>query len=372
MGELKRLIISCGGTGGHFLPGLSIARTFQQQGGKVLLLLSGVNSASQVQSAAACGIDAVALPLMPSVKRNPFKFIAGSFSGCVKSWRIIKEFKPQAVLGMGSFSMVPILGAALLHRVPIALHDGNARIGRANRWSTVFAKVLGAGFPAVNADKCRCRVVDTGMPVRPELLEKYSISRAEALNTLNELYNSDLKEELTTVLVFGGSQGAAVFNSILPQAFLRCRERNFQVLHLCGKGKSDEAQALYDQADFPVLLLEFSDRMEYFLGAADAVFCRSGGSTLAELALFGKGAFLIPYPYASEGHQQDNAEYFERNDAAKIINNSGLTVEKALELMESDICGDRKNLENRGKAAANLARPDAAIAMLKEISAIIR
>ena len=372
MDKLKRLIISCGGTGGHFFPGLSIARTFQEQGGEVLLLLSGVNSASQVQSAAACGIEAVALPLMPSLTRNPFKFIAGSISGCVQSWKVIKKIKPQAVLGMGSFSMVPVLSAALLHQVPIALHDGNARIGRANRWATLFAKVLGEGFPAVNADKCRCRVVDIGMPVRPELLEKYSISRAEALKMLNELFNCDLKEDLTTVLVFGGSQGAAVFNSTLPQAFLQCRERNFQVLHLCGKGKKEEAEKLYAQADFPVLLLESSDRMEYFLGAADAVFCRSGGSTLAELALFGKGAFLIPYPYASEGHQQDNAEYFERNNAAVVIRNSEFTVEKALELLQSDICGDRKNLEERGYAAANLARPDAAIAMLKEISAIIR
>ena len=372
MGELKRLIISCGGTGGHFFPGLSIARTFQQQGGKVLLLLSGVNSAAQVKSASACGIDAVALPFTPSWKRNPVKYFIGNISGCIKSLQIMKKFKPQAVLGMGSFAMVPVLLAALFRRVPVVLHDGNARIGRANRWMTPFARFIGEGFPAVNADKCRCRVVDTGMPVRPELLDKYSISRKEALQKLNELYNSHLQEELTTVLVFGGSQGAAVFNSILPQAFLQCPDGKFQVLHLCGKGKMADAEKLYSQANFPVLLLESSDRMEYFLGAADAVFCRSGGSTLAELALFGKGAFLIPYPSASEGHQQDNAEYFERNNAAVIIRNSDFTVEKALQLLQREICGDRKNLDDRGKCAAKLARPEAASAMLKEISAIIR
>ena len=139
---------------------------------------------------------------------------------------------------------------------------------------------------------------------------------------------------------------------------------------MCGKGKKPDAEKIYLNADFPVLLLESTDNMEYFLGAADAVFCRSGGSTLAELAVFGKGAFLIPYPYAAEGHQQDNAEYFARNNAANIILNEELTVEKVCSLLEHEVCNSAV-IAARNAAAAALARPDAAKAMLKEISSII-
>ena len=371
MKKLERLIISCGGTGGHFYPGLSIAREFQAQGGSVILLLSGVNSVQQVKAAQSCGINAVALPMMPSITRNPLKYFWGLFLGWRQSMKVMKSFAPQAVLGMGSFAMSPVLTAALMKKVPIALHDGNARVGRANRWSSCFAKVLGAGYPPVNKDKCHCRIADVGMPVRPELLKAEKLGRSEALQKLNELFGSDLKDGLTTILIFGGSQGAAVFNTVLPQALLECDMDSIQVLHLCGKGKKEDAEKLYSKAAFPVLLLESSDKMEYFLAAADAVFCRSGGSTLAELALFGKGAYLIPYPYASEGHQQDNAEYFERNGAAKIIVNSEFTVEKACELLKSEVGADRSIIIQRGEAAAKLARPDAASDMLKEISSVI-
>ena len=371
MKKLERLIISCGGTGGHFYPGLSIAREFKAQGGKVLLLLSGVNSAAQAEIAGKFDIDAVALPQMPVWKRHPLRFVSGALKGFFNSRKVIKEFSPQAVLGMGSFAMTPVLLAGYFAKVPLALHDGNARIGRGNRWFSRLARVLGAGFPAVNAETCHCRIADVGMPVRPELLNAEKLERSEALKKLNDLFGCELQDDLKTILIFGGSQGAAVFNTVLPQALKTCGAEGFQVLHLCGKGKKADAEKLYCNVDFPVLLLESSDKMEYFLGVADAVFCRSGGSTLAELAPFGKGAYLIPYPYASEGHQQDNAEYFERNDAAKIIVNSEFTVEKACELLKTEVCTDYSGIAQRGIAAARLARPEAAKCMLEEISSII-
>ena len=372
MSEFQRLVISCGGTGGHFFPGLSIARTFKQQGGSVLLLLSGENSESQSEIAASFGIDAVTLPKLPNWKRHPLRFLAGTIKGMGKAYREMKHFAPQAILGMGAFTMTPVLTAGLRLRIPIALHDGNARIGRSNRIFSFVAKFLGAGFPPVNSGACHCRIVDAGMPVRPELLEARNITRSEAVKKLNELYECNLKEDVTTILIFGGSLGAAVFNTVLPQALLKCSDQTFQVLHLCGKGKKADAEAIYRDAGFPVLLLESSSRMEYFLGAADTVFCRAGGSTLAELALFGKGAVLIPYPYAAEGHQQDNAEYFERNNAAVVVRNSDFTVDKAYELLVSELFSDPAKKDERNSAAAKLMQPEAAQVMIREISAIIK
>ena len=196
MMKLQRLVISCGGTGGHFFPGLSIARTFKKQGGSVLLLLSGVNAVNQVNIAASFGIDAVALPHLPNWKRNPFGFISGAIKGFCKSFREIKRFAPQAVLGMGSFTMTPVITAGKLQRIPVALHDGNARIGRGNRIFSRFAEVLGAGFPPVNGSACHCRIVDAGMPVRPELLDAKDITRAAAVKKLNEPFCLPLKFSL--------------------------------------------------------------------------------------------------------------------------------------------------------------------------------
>lgn len=365
--KLERLIITCGGTGGHFYPGLSIARKFSGNGGNVLLLLSGVNSVSQAEIAASYGIKAVVLPNMPSPLRSPLRFMAGLTGGFFKSLKIIRDFKTQAVLGMGSFAQMPIILAALFCRVPRFLHDGNVVIGRANRKFSRFSRLLGAGFPPVNGDLCRCKIRHTGMPVRQELLQYRDITKSEAVAALNANFGTSFSDDLPVILIFGGSQGAAIFNAGLPAA-LKKISGNFQVLHLCGKGKKADAAAAYEGCDFPLLLLETHGRMEWFLGAADLIFCRSGGSTLAEIALFGKAALLVPYPAASEDHQRFNAEYFCANQAAEMILNKNFTADAAAEVIKSFIASPDE-WKKRAENAAKLARPEAAEEILKEISA---
>ena len=115
------------------------------------------------------------------------------------------------------------------------------------------------------------------------------------------------RADVFTFLIFGGSQGAATFNRILPEALSTAGRSDFQVLHLTGKGKFEETRKLYEGCAFSRLVIDSSPLMELFLGSADTVFCRSGGSSVAELALFGRSAVLIPYPYAAEKHQNDNA-----------------------------------------------------------------
>ena len=128
MGELKRLIITCGGTGGHFYPGLSIARKFSGSG-EVKLLLSGVHGAEQKKIAENFAIKAVALPDMPHPGKSPLRFAVGFAKGFFAAWREFKKCSPQALLGMGSFATLPVILAALFRRIPVFLHDGNARIG---------------------------------------------------------------------------------------------------------------------------------------------------------------------------------------------------------------------------------------------------
>ena len=171
---------------------------------------------------------------------------------------------------------------------------------------------------------------------------------------------------LFTVLIFGGSQGAATLNKNIPEALKNLKGKFFQVIHLTGKGKLAETEELYQTAEFPKLLLESSPRMELFLGSADLVFSRSGGSSVAELALFGKSAVLIPYPYAAEGHQEDNARHYVQTGAGEMIYDKELTPAKAEEVLLRYL-NDPELLKERSAKALKAAYPGAAGAFLKAV-----
>lgn len=368
--RLKTLVISCGGTGGHFYPGLSVARVLRENGGHALLLLSGVNAAKQKAVAESFGIPAVALPRMPSPRGigTAADFLRGALGGYFASRRELRKFAPQALLGMGSFTSLPPVWAAARSGIPIFLHDGNARIGKANRIFSRRSGLLATAFPPCNREKCRCEHLTTGMPLRPELEKAASITRNEAIDGLNREFGVALDPALPTVLVFGGSQGASIFNGVLPEALNRLQTKfEFQVLHLSGPGKLGEAKQAYGDTSFPLLLLESSEKMELFLGGADLAVSRSGGSTVAELARFGRASVLIPYPYAAENHQYDNARYLADAGAADLVPNDECTPER-LESLLAGLLEDPEALKRRGALAASLAMPAAAGRLLSAIS----
>lgn len=368
--RLRTLVISCGGTGGHFYPGLSVARVLHENGGRALLLLSGVNAEKQKAIAESHGIPAVALPRMPSPRGlgAAAEFLRGALGGYFASRRELRKFAPQALLGMGSFTSLPPVLAARRSGIPVFLHDGNARIGKANRMFSNRASLLATAFPPCNRDKCVCEQLTVGMPLRPELEKAASITRREAIDGLNRAFGVTLDAALPTVLVFGGSQGASIFNGVLPEALKRLQARfEFQVLHLAGPGKLGEARQAYGETSFPLLLLESSEKMELFLGGADLAVSRSGGSTVAELARFGRASVLIPYPYAAENHQYDNARFLAESGAADLILNTECTPER-LETLLAGLLKDPETLKRRGALAASLAAPAAAERLLAEIS----
>ena len=364
---MKKLVISCGGTGGHFFPGLSVAQTFAEQGKKALLLLSGVHAQEQKTIAGSFGIEAVALPEMPHYRRHPLRFIAGFIRGYRMTVKVLQEFQPDAMLGMGSFAALPVVRAALKCQIPLFLHDGNARIGKANRFFSGRAKFTATAFPAVNGKACRCPVIETGMPLRPELRKFAGLAKNDAIKEINQEFGMAFSPDVPLILITGGSQGAAVFNESIPQALLNI-SGEFQVIHLTGKGKLDGTRELYRQAKFPVLLLESTGKMAQMLAASDLVFSRSGGSTTAELALFGKTSVLIPYPYAAEGHQLDNARHFAGNNGAILVMNSELDPEKAAGIV-SEFLNDQEKFRQIGENMRQLARPDASERLISEISA---
>lgn len=351
-----RLIITCGGTGGHFYPGLAIACEHQANQGEVLIVLAGKNADRHAENVRACGIPVRVVSAAP-LSKNPVRlFLAGlqQLRGFLQAKSILKQFRPDAVLAMGSFTGLPAVAAAVWLRIPLFLHDGNARVGKANRFFSKYAKLLMTAFPAVNAPQCACRMVTVGMPLRTALLAAPEITKQEAVAKINTLFHVSLDPGRRTLLIFGGSQGARTLNTVIA-GILNGSDGDFQLIHLTGKGhlKPD----MYP--NHTSLCLESTDEMTLLYHAADNVICRSGGSTLAELAYFEKSSCLIPLPLVSEDHQTDNARYYVDNQAAEMISESELSPDIFLPLLNTWLTFPY-TVSERAAQAKKLARPNAA------------
>jgi len=369
--KLERLAISCGGTGGHFNPGLSVAREFKEGGGKPLLLLGGAHAKEQAATAAKFGIESIQIPAAP-MPRNPFAlpgFVVRTARGLKASLDAFKSFKPQAMLAMGSFASFPPAIAAALSKTPLFLHDGNAKVGRANRRLSRFAKAIALSFPATNASDCQCPAILTGMPVRPEISGP-QIAKAAAVEFLNSTFKSSLSADAPILLAFGGSLGAATINKGVPAALCSLQGPLPQAIHLTGSGKLEETKALYSSYKGKTLILESCYDMARLYPAADLVVSRSGGSTVSELAIFGKYAILAPYPYASDSHQDDNAAWLASSGGAEILRDRDFTPDALAKRLKAWLA-DPVKYDDLGVNSKKIASPDAAakvVAMIENIT----
>ena len=361
MSKLEKIVISCGGTGGHFYPGLSIAREFEGQGGKALLMLSGIHAEAQMAIAASYGIEAVALAKMPrpSGISGLWGFLRGFLKGMKQSAQAYRAFAPNAYLSMGSFASLPTFIAAKRENLPIFLHDGNVRIGRANRKLSNHAGKLFAAYPPCNAEAVKTTVEISGMPLRPELGGR--LSKAAAAAALNELYGWKLDPTLPTVLIMGGSQGARALNEASAGALKMLSDSRLQVIHLCGAKLYDETCELYGELPEGAYLLPESPNMRELYSIADLAVARAGGSTIAELLHFGIFGVLSPYPYAAEDHQADNARYMESLGAARVVPNAQVSPELLKGEFEAVLKMDKTSLEIKttyihGNAATYILR----------------
>ena len=364
-----KLAISCGGTGGHFYPGLAIACELIAAGGDAVLLLSGKNGKKWAAAAKDVNVKAVVLPEIPSPSlKRPWKlwsFLIGTLKGAKIARKAMTEFEPDAFLSMGSFASLPTMLAARRLKLKCFLHDGNAKVGKANRYFSKKAEFMGIAFPPVNPEKIRCPWAVTGMPLRLKMQEK--ISRADAVAALNKRYSVNLESCRTTILIFGGSQGARSINMAFSRVLteLSGKRNDIQVIHLCGNPDYECMCSIWRKADFPVLLLPYSDEMRNIYSCADLAVSRSGGSSVAELALFAVPSILIPYPYAAENHQWFNAEYLAKAGGARIIANADCNAKAGLILEE--FFSDPDHFRPDEPVFEALARPEAAAAMLNVI-----
>ncbi|PIU18489.1 MAG: undecaprenyldiphospho-muramoylpentapeptide beta-N-acetylglucosaminyltransferase [Elusimicrobia bacterium CG08_land_8_20_14_0_20_59_10] len=311
----RRIIIASGGTGGHFYPGFALAQELRARGWQVLFLV-------KKEDIAIPALEAADLPYaetdMTSLPRslNPAAHISFLFKLCgslALARRIISDFRPEAVLGTGSYIAFPAVLAARLAGTGVYIHESNARFGLGNRLAAGFCRKAALGLPVPDnpfAGKC----VLIGTPVRKDFA--LHPERGEARRALG------LAEDKFTVLLFGGSQGARRLNAAMVKSAARFRGK-FQLVHLAGRKNFAEVSAAYSEAGLSgaadIKLFDYREDMPLVYAAADLVVSRSGAGTVAELAALRKPAVLVPLPSAAGGHQKANALVLAAGGAAVCV-----------------------------------------------------
>ncbi len=366
--ELKKLIILCGGTGGHFFPGLSVARLFTKNGGEACLITGKHKVSYKEKYSKLYEIEIFEVNSGP-ISKNPFKMTMFFFkfvSGFFQSIKIYLKEKPDAILAMGSYTSIPAGAAAILMRIPLFLHDGNSVVGKANLLLSRWSKLLMTAFPPVNKEIGLSKAFVSGMPLRPELVDSSISGKKEALELFNSTFNKTFVFEGTTILVFGGSLGAKSINSVVPEAITVCTNKEgLQIIHLTGSENFKQTLELYENANVKSLVLEKFDNMALLYLVSDLVICRSGGSTVAELEFFNKQAILIPFPHASDNHQFYNALYYAKKGKADVVEDKNCTPL----LIASKIREQLKILENL--QVSQTRRKNPAETVLKKIREFI-
>lgn len=308
---MKRVLIAAGGTGGHFYPGLVAALELRARGWEPLLVVKKDDPAKErLEKAGLAWLEADLGGMPRSLGPGLVSFTMKLLGSMRLLSRVAKDFKPDLALGMGGYLTFPVAYAAWRRGVPIALHESNAILGLANRASALFGAALFWGLPPAEGEG---KVV--GTPVRPALHGRGDAGEARRALGLDPARK--------TILVFGGSQGAKALNAV--PAAMKAAGVDAQVLHLAGKGKSEETLNAYKTAGITAKVLDYLDDMASAYAAADVVVCRSGASTLAELAAQRKTAVLVPYPHAAADHQDANARVFETAKTALRIPETGLS-----------------------------------------------
>lgn len=343
--DVRPVLIMAGGTGGHVFPALAVADELRSHGIPVVWLGTKAGIESRLVPEAGYPIEWMTITGLRG--KNTMTLLLAPLRLLVACWqalRVLSSRKPCVVLGMGGFASGPGGLMAWLTGKPLVVHEQNAIPGLTNKVLAKLAGVVLQAFPAVFNG-----AVTTGNPVRQSICE---ITEPE--QRLNN------RQGRLRLLVIGGSLGAVKLNEIIPQAISKIDEgRRPEVIHQTGLKNIESAKKLYKDAAVEAKVEAFIDDMPAVYEWADLVICRAGAMTVFELAAAGVASILVPYPYAVDDHQTQNAGYLEKAGAAIVRQQDALTAEWVVDIID-DFTANRKKLLAMAIAARRLAIPGSA------------
>ena len=357
-----RVVLSGGGTGGHYFPALAVGRELQRRGHRVFFVGSKGRIEERLNDFPA--EERVYLPVA-AFSGKGLKGLVAPFTvsaAALKLLKLFKRWRPDRVVVFGGYASMPAGLAAVLSGTPLFLQEQNSVPGRSLRLLSRFAGKAFLGFPDARKS-LRCSCVFSGNPVREEVVEAAESKGKMGTRFLKRV---GLCPELPTLLIVGGSQGALWLNETALKALPLIRGK-FQVIHVTGPGKGrDRAEKLYRERGIPAFVTEFYGKVWELYAAADAAVSRAGALALAELSLFGIPTLLVPFPFATDDHQFKNGAFYAERGAAILRRQEELPPEEFARIV-TGLLFDRIERERLRKNFLSLSRPEATELIVGEL-----
>ena len=358
----KRIIISGGGTGGHIFPAISIANALRKIDAETEILFVGAEGRMEMEKIPAAGYRIIGLPvagLYRSLTFKNFSVLIKLLKSLRKAKKVIKEFGPNVVVGVGGYASGPVLRQAGRMGIPTLIQEQNSYAGVTNKLLAKRASAICVAYAGMEKYFPSKKIIKTGNPVRQNFDNLKSL-RDEALTYFN------LKKEFPVILVLGGSLGAGSINTSLSDNINVLRDSDCQWLWQTGKYYFENVKALVSLSFSENISVHgFINRMDYAYAAADIIISRSGAGTISELCLVGKPVILIPSPNVAEDHQTRNAEALSTRNAALLIKDnmaSETLVDEAIKLIS-----DKSRRDMLSENILKMADRDADIRIAREI-----
>jgi UDP-N-acetylglucosamine--N-acetylmuramyl-(pentapeptide) pyrophosphoryl-undecaprenol N-acetylglucosamine transferase len=345
------ILLAAGGTGGHLFPAEALAHELTGRGWTVHLATDD-RAERYAGNFPAAAIHPIASATFGS--RNPIKLAAAFWTiwrGVRQSSDLIRRIKPSAVVGFGGYPTLPPLYAATRRKVPTLIHEQNAVMGRANKALAVRVDAIAGGFLKPGASGVAAKIVETGNPVRPAVLEAAKTP-----------YQASGPGEPFRLLVFGGSQGAQFFSDAIPAAVGKLSTEQRKRLKVTQQARAEDAEKVrkaYAELGVPAEISPFFTDMAGRIAAAHLVMSRSGASTVSEIAVIGRPALFVPYPHALDHDQAANAAALAAAGGAQVHPQSTLSPDRIADLF-GGLMEDPGALAGMAAAARSAGKPHAA------------
>ena len=357
-----RFIISGGGTGGHIYPAVAIANELKSRFPEAEFLFVGAKDKMEMQKVPQAGyaikglwISGIQRKLTLDNAMFPFKLLSSMWN----SFRIIKSFKPDVVIGTGGFASGAVLKVASMLGIPTVIQEQNSYPGITNKLLAKKANKICVAYENLERFFPKDKMILTGNPVRQDLINEASKSEAIAY------FKLDANKK--TLLVLGGSLGARRINQLIEKELDFLLSQNIQIIWQCGKLYLND-YSKYNEKD-NVQVVAFIDRMDLVYAAADVVISRSGASSVSELCIVGKPTIFIPSPNVAEDHQTKNAKAISDKNGAILIRESEL--ETQFENVFSDLISNQSKQSELSQNIKKLAKPNATKDIVEEIVKLI-
>lgn len=366
MGMKKRYIISGGGTGGHIFPALAIANKIKKENPEAEILFIGAENKMEMKRVPEAGYRIEGLEIY-GISRDMslngllcnLRLPVVMLKAMRKAKKIMREFAPDLVIGVGGFASGPALKAASQMGIPTMLQEQNSYPGVTNKMLCKDAKTICVAYDGLEKYFPEEKIVKTGNPIRAEILQLQRKSESSY-----KFFG--LSPEKKTVLVVGGSLGARTLNTTMAAHLREIREAGLQLLWQTGEQFYSKIDSkLLDEQDGSIKIVPFIKNMNDAYGIADIIVSRAGALALSELAIVGAPTILVPFPYAAEDHQTSNAKALSSRNAAILIPDKEAPEKLIPELMK--LYGDTARMQTLAENMRKFAKPDAIDLIYSEI-----